>query len=112
MISYVMWGLLIIDFFAENIGYIASGTWDIQYNLPIQQVIEPVNGETANLAEAAFTEKGNLINSGDFTGLTSQQAFNKIAEHLSQNGKGKKTVNYRLRDWGFHASATGELPSP
>ena len=36
MISYIMGGLLIIDFFAENIGYIASGTWDIQYNLPIQ----------------------------------------------------------------------------
>ena len=35
MISYIMGGLLIIDFFAENIGYIASGTWDIQYNLPI-----------------------------------------------------------------------------
>mgnify|MGYP005688448401 FL=1 len=36
MISYIMGGLLIIDFFAENIGYIASGTWDIQYNLTIQ----------------------------------------------------------------------------
>ena len=36
MISYIMGGLLIIDFFAENMGYIASGTWDIQYNLPIQ----------------------------------------------------------------------------
>ena len=36
MISYIMGGLLIIDFFAENIGYIAAGTWDIQYNLPIQ----------------------------------------------------------------------------
>jgi len=36
MISYIMGGLLIIDFFAENIGYIAVGTWDIQYNLPIQ----------------------------------------------------------------------------
>ena len=36
MISYVMGGLLIIDFFTENFGYIAAGTWDIQYNLPIQ----------------------------------------------------------------------------
>ena len=36
MISYIMGGLLIIDFFTENIGYIAAGTWDIQYNLPIQ----------------------------------------------------------------------------
>ena len=36
MISYIMGGLLIIDFFAENVGYIAAGTWDIQYNLPIQ----------------------------------------------------------------------------
>ena len=36
MISYIMGGLLIIDFFTENFGYIAAGTWDIQYNLPIQ----------------------------------------------------------------------------
>ena len=36
MISYIMGGLLIIDFFTENIGYIAAGTWDIQYNPPIQ----------------------------------------------------------------------------
>ena len=36
MISYVMGGLLIIDFFTENFGYIAAGTWDVQYNLPIQ----------------------------------------------------------------------------
>ena len=36
MVSYIMGVLLIIDFFAENIGYISSGTWDLEYNLPIQ----------------------------------------------------------------------------
>ena len=36
MVSYVMGGLLIIDFIAENVGYALSGTWDIQYNLPLQ----------------------------------------------------------------------------
>lgn len=36
MISYIMGGLLILDFITENAGYISSGTWDLQYNLPIQ----------------------------------------------------------------------------
>lgn len=36
MFSYLMGGLLILDFIAENAGYALSGTWDVQYNLPLQ----------------------------------------------------------------------------
>ena len=49
------------------------------YGLPITQVIYPANGESCDLSQAAFVEKGVLRNSGPFDGLTSQQAFNSIA---------------------------------
>ncbi|HAG93952.1 MAG TPA: leucine--tRNA ligase, partial [Gammaproteobacteria bacterium] len=69
-----------------------------QYDLPIQQVITARNGEEIDLTTAAFTEKGTLINSGEFDGLSSEDAFNAIAEHLQKAGKGRVKVNYRLRD--------------
>ena len=60
-----------------------------QYDLPIQQVIEARNGEEYDLAKAAFTEKGTLINSDQFDGLTSEDAFKAIAEFLQSQGKGQ-----------------------
>ena len=46
-----------------------------KYALPINQVIAPAKGEEINLAQAAFTEYGTLVNSGEFDGLTFEQAF-------------------------------------
>src|SRR5690606_10503999 len=46
-----------------------------KYQLPIQQVIAPVNGEEINLSNAAFTEKGVLVNSGEYDGLDFNAAF-------------------------------------
>ena len=71
-----------------------------KYKLPVKQVIYPVDDSECDLDKAAFTLKGKLHNSGDFNGLTSQQAFNDIANHLEKNEKGCKQINYRLRDWG------------
>ena len=83
-----------------------------KYGLPITQVIEPANGEAINLDEEAFTGKGKLVNSGDFTGLTSEEAFNAIADFLQNAGKGEKRVNYRLRDWGVSRQRYWGAPIP
>jgi leucyl-tRNA synthetase len=96
------------------------------YGLPIKQVIAPQHDQEArNLEQAAFGEKGVLINSGEFTGLDFDQAFEAITEYLQQAGKGRRMINYRLRDWGvsrqrywgapipiIHCSRCGAIPVP
>ena len=69
-----------------------------KYDLPIKQVIKPVEGDWDIDAEA-FTEAGLLINSGDFDGLDSNAAKQAITEWLSEQGRGSERVQYRLRDW-------------
>ena len=76
-----------------------------RYKLPIAQVIAPAGNEPCDLSAAAFTEKGILINSGEFDGLDFKAAFATIADTLESAGKGKRTVNFRLRDWGSFTSA-------
>ena len=83
-----------------------------KYGLPINQVIEPANGETLDLDNEAFTAKGRLVNSGEFDGLTSEQAFDAIAAWLSERGLGEKKVNYRLRDWGVSRQRYWGAPIP
>ena len=83
-----------------------------KYGLPINQVIEPAHGETIDLDNEAFTAKGKLVNSGEFDGLTSEQAFDAIAAWLSERGLGEKKVNYRLRDWGVSRQRYWGAPIP
>lgn len=83
-----------------------------KYGLPIKQVIEPLDESECDLSKAAFTEKGRLINSGQFDGLGFQQAFDAIATHLQSLGKGKKQTNYRLRDWGVSRQRYWGAPIP
>ena len=83
-----------------------------KYGLPINQVIEPANGEAIDLDSEAFTEKGKLVNSGEFTGKTSAEAFDAIATWLSEHNLGEKKVNYRLRDWGVSRQRYWGAPIP
>lgn len=72
-----------------------------KYNLPIKQVIVEHDSKEKRdgKLEKAFTGFGDLINSEDFDGLGSMEAKEHIVNALEVKGKGKKTVQYRLRDW-------------
>jgi leucyl-tRNA synthetase len=84
----------------------------LKYDLPINQVIEPLNDKECDLSKAAFTDKGRLVNAGQFSGLSSADAFNAIAEFLEQQAKGERQVNYRLRDWGVSRQRYWGTPIP
>lgn len=83
-----------------------------KYVIDIKQVILPANNEEADISKAAFTEKGILANSGEFDGLTSEQAFDAIADWLENNNKGQRQVNFRLRDWGVSRQRYWGCPIP
>jgi len=83
-----------------------------KYGLPVKQVIAPVTGESFDFTQAALTDKGVLVNSGPFSGLSSQDAIDAIAAHLQEHGKGRKKVNYRLRDWGVSRQRYWGCPIP
>lgn len=96
-----------------------------KYGLGIKQVVASSNDEAIDIDAAAFTEKGVLINSGDFDGLDFTAAFTAISDALIAQDKGRVTTNYRLRDWGvsrqrywgapipmFNLPEGGEIPVP
>ncbi len=83
-----------------------------KYGIAIKQVIFAKDGENTDCSEQAYTVKGVLRNSGEFDGLTSEQAFVKIAEALEKDNKGQRKTNYRLRDWGVSRQRYWGAPIP
>ncbi|SFX63141.1 leucine--tRNA ligase [Marinospirillum alkaliphilum] len=83
-----------------------------KYGIAIEQVIEPVNGENCDLSQAAFVDKGRLINSAQYDGLEFEAAFNAIAGELEKQGKGRVKINFRLRDWGVSRQRYWGAPIP
>ncbi|MEN8178262.1 MAG: leucine--tRNA ligase [Pseudomonadota bacterium] len=83
-----------------------------KYGIPIKQVVHPVDGSTVDIQAAAYIEKGVLKDSGPFNDLTSEAAFDAIAEWLQERGKGEKTKNYRIRDWGVSRQRYWGTPIP
>ncbi len=100
-----------------------------KYGLLIKQVIAPLaereikdcintaRDKTAtimdiDLEQQAFTEKGVLIDSGDFSAMSSAESFDAIAGYLKQQGKGEKRVTFRLRDWGVSRQRYWGAPIP
>lgn len=85
-----------------------------KYNIAIKQVIQPLENSDVDceLDKCAFTEKGTLVNSGEFDGLSSDQALEEIAAWLKEKGLGKKQVNYRIRDWGVSRQRFWGAPIP
>jgi leucyl-tRNA synthetase len=67
-----------------------------KFGLAITRVIAPADGSGSELP---FCEKGILVDSGEFEGLSSADAITAIIGKLSAEGMGELKVNYRLRDW-------------
>jgi leucyl-tRNA synthetase len=86
-----------------------------KYSLPVRVVVQPAAGEklpTGDSLEAASTEDGLLVDSGEFTGLESPEARKKMAAKLQAEGRGVGTVTYRQKDWGFSRQRYWGTPIP
>ncbi len=62
--------------------------------------------------EDAYTEHGILVNSGDYDGMTYEQAFEAMAKDFGEAGFARRQVNYRLRDWGVSRQRYWGCPIP
>ncbi len=69
-----------------------------KYELPVKMVIQPPDFNEDSL-ESAYTGPGKMINSGPFDGLDSETGMLRVAEALEAQGRGARTVQYRMRDW-------------
>ena len=83
-----------------------------KYQLPIKQVIAPIDHQDYDLSEQAFTNRGKLVNSGEFDDLDFDQAFDAIASALEAKNLGTVTTNFRLRDWGVSRQRYWGAPIP
>jgi leucyl-tRNA synthetase len=82
------------------------------HDLPIVQVVGPADGSDIDINESEFLDRGVLVNSGEYDGMDFDTAFDAIADYFEQTGRGRRTINYRLRDWGVSRQRYWGAPIP
>ncbi len=83
-----------------------------KYGLEIRRVIAGPDGDTGPLEEAYPAKEGFMINSGPFDGTPLPEAIDKVIEWLEETGKGRRAVQYRLRDWLISRQRMWGAPIP
>ncbi len=84
-----------------------------KYGIPVRLAIQnPAGALTEPLSAAYEDEVGTLVNSAQFSGLGVAAGKAKIADYVEAKGFGKRTVNYRLRDWGISRQRYWGTPIP
>lgn len=98
-----------------------------KYDIPIKVVIHPdaTTVLDANTMDDAFVEYGPMVNSGEFDGLSGQEAIAATTTHAEKQGFGRPKINFRLKDWSIsrqrywgcpipiiHCPKCGEVPVP
>ena len=70
-----------------------------KYALPVVTVVVPPNAPPDEMPHEPYVDDGRLIASEEFSGMSSERAREAIAQRLAALGRGKTSVNYKLRDW-------------
>ena len=83
-----------------------------KFDMPIIPVIKPLDAELPEVLEEAFAGEGIVINSEEWNGMTVTEAKAKVPFIMEEKGWGKKTVNYKLRDWVFSRQRYWGEPIP
>jgi leucyl-tRNA synthetase len=83
-----------------------------KYNLPVVKVISPESPEIKPQEGQAFEGEGILINSGPFNRLNSIEARERMSDYAEEKGFGRKSITYRLRDWGISRQRYWGTPIP